>query len=129
MCSVKQHMLYILTLYFFDTLRDIKSFKIILPIIFKSLTSSNSNLFKNTENPFHIFFFFFYLCSVFWKLKHFEGTQTGVVVLLKCCEWLLQFKSATINSGMFWWYAHPKNQKMCPKSYCNIFSIYTSHKN
>ena len=41
------------TPYSSDTLRDIKSFNTNLPRIFKSLTSSSSNLFKDTENLFH----------------------------------------------------------------------------
>ena len=55
------------TPYFCDTLRDIRSFKTNLLIIFKSLTSSISNLFKDTENPFHFLvlsFTFLYLLNV-----------------------------------------------------------------
>ena len=92
------------TPYFCDNLRDIKSSKTKLPIIFKSLTSFISNLFKDTENPFHILvlsFSFLYLFNV-GTLKHFEDTPTDVVsygsveIARNGCA-LLQFEPPTVN--------------------------------
>ena len=56
-----------------------------LTIIFKPLTLSNLNLFKETEKPVHslVFFFFFFIFVQCWNFKHFEVTPTDILALLK----------------------------------------------
>ena len=76
----------------------VKSFKTNLAIIFKSLTSSNSKLFKDNENYFQffsviLFFFIFVQC---WNFKHFEGTPTDAVALLKLL-WMVVMTGTCYN--------------------------------
>ena len=75
------------TPYFCDTLRDINSFRSNLPIIFKPLISSIPNLFKDTENHFHILvlsFSFLYLLNVdILNILKVPWLMLSVVALLK----------------------------------------------
>ena len=72
-CPIRQH-----------TLRDMKSFKTNLSIIFKSLTLSSSSLFKDTENIFQ----FLVLSSSFcifvqcWNFKHFEVCSSSIEIAI-----------------------------------------------
>ena len=65
-----------------DTLRDIKSFRTNLSIIFESLTSSNSNLFKDTENLFQ-----FLVLSFSFLLLFIVGTL-NILKVLRLMFWL-----------------------------------------
>ena len=87
------------TPYFCDTLRDIKSFKTNLPVIFKSLISSNSNLFKDTENPFHFLMLSSSFSSSFnvGTLKILKVLRLMLWLCWNCYEWLLQFEPASFN--------------------------------
>ena len=77
--------------YFIDTLRDIKSFKTNLPIIFKSLTSSISNLFKAIEHPFHILvlsFSFYLFNGGTWNMLKYSDWCCQLWLCWNSCEWL-----------------------------------------
>ena len=108
MCPIRQHTLYnyltgsvktpsILILscntpYSWDTLRDIKSFKTNLSTILKSLTLSNTNRFKDTENHFHFLvssssFLFFSELELWTSWRHSNWCSGSVEIgwLLSTC--------------------------------------------
>ena len=102
--------------------RDIKTFKTNLPIIFKSLTSSITNLFKDTENPFHFLvlsFYFLYLFNVgTLNILKVLRLMLSVVALLK----LLWMVVRCYNSNLLQLIFNLKSigrQHPCVK--CNFF--------
>ena len=108
------------TRYFCDTLRDIKSFKTNLPIIFKSLTSSISCLFKDTENPFLFLMLSFYFLHLFnidtLNILKVLRLMLSVVALLKLL-WMRCY-----NSNLLQLIFNSKSlgrQQPCVK--CNFF--------
>ena len=93
------------TPYFCGTLRDIKNFKTKLPIIFRSLTSSISNLFKDTKNPFHFLvlsFSFLYLFNVgTLNILKVLRLMLSVVALLKLLWMVMRCYNSNLLQSIF----------------------------